>query len=233
MSVQIVTAVRNRVLAKLPRRSYRRIERDLASVKLRLGQVLHEPNEAISYVYFPDTCVISLLTLTEKGKALEVGLVGAEGLAGVSLALGVKRSPVQSIVQGAGSATRISATRLAKVLASDRILERRLSRYSHVAMATAMQIAACNNTHVLQARLARWLLMLRDRVATDVLGLTQELAGVMLGVRRVGVTGAAGELQRRGLIQYRRGVIRIVDRKGLRAAACSCYESLRNLSSAG
>src|ERR1700737_3351547 len=90
---KIVTAVRNRVLAKLPRRTYRRIERDLAPVKLRVGQVLHEPNEAISHVYFPDTCVISLLTLTEKGKALEVGLVGAEGLAGVSLALGVRRSP--------------------------------------------------------------------------------------------------------------------------------------------
>ena len=223
---------RNRFLATLPRPSYRRIARELAPVELRLGQVLHRADQAISYVYFPDTCVISLLTpTTDHGKVLEVGLVGAEGLAGVSLALGIKRSPVHSIVQGPGGAMRISAARLSRIIASDPLLERRLSRYSHVTMATAMQIVACNTSHLLQARLARWLLMLRDRLPSDVVHVTQALLGAMLGVRRVGVTEAAGELQRRGLIQYRRGVIRIVDRKKLRAASCSCYESLRKLSS--
>jgi CRP-like cAMP-binding protein len=200
-------------------------------VQLRLGQVLHQADHAISHVYFPDTCVISLLTLADKGKVLETGLVGAEGFAGVSLVLGVRRSSVKSIVQEAGGAMRISAARLSTIIASDPVLERRLSRYSHVAMTTAMQIVACDNGHVLQARLARWLLMLRDRMHGDVLQVTQALLGAMLGVRRVGVTEAAGDLQRRGLIQYRRGLIRIVDRRRLRAAACSCYESLRKLSS--
>jgi len=183
-------------------------------------------------VYFPNDGMVSLLAVVaERKSGLEVGLVGREGMVGIPLALGVSTSPVKALVQGAGSAMRMSAARLVSELKHNRPLQRALDRCAYVAMATAMQIAVCNKTHLLEARLARWLLMTRDRVASDEFRFTQEFIALMLGVRRAGVTNAAGELQRRKLIRYSRGTMRILDRKRLRAASCSCYEFIRKLES--
>jgi len=150
----------------------------------------------------------------------------------VPLALGVSTSPVRAMVQGAGSAMRMSAARFGRELERNRPLRRELDRCAYVAMATAMQVAVCNKEHVLQARLARWLLMTRDRVGSDDFRFTQQFIALMLGVRRTGVTVAAGALQRRKLIRYSRGTMRILDRQGLRAASCSCYDVIRKLENA-
>lgn len=181
------------------------------------------------YVYFPTDCMVSMLAVADRGGGLEVGLVGAEGMVGVSLALGIARSPVKALVQGAGGAMRMSAASFASELARNSWLRREVDRCAYVAMATAMQVAVCNKAHVLEARLARWLLMTRDRVGADRFRFTQEFIALMLGVRRAGVNGAAGALQRRKLIRYSRGSMQILDREGLRASACSCYEVIRKL----
>lgn len=219
----------NRILAALPRKANRRFLSALKSVELPLGQVLYRPGATSRHVYFPNDCMLSLLAVADRTSGLEVGLVGREGMLGIPVALGVSTSPVKALVQGAGSAMRMSAARFGKELKHNRPLQRALERCAYVAMATAMQVAVCNKAHVLEARLARWLLMTRDRVASDEFRFTQEFIALMLGVRRAGVTNAASELQRRGLIRYSRGTMRILDRKRLRAAACSCYEVIRKL----
>lgn len=194
--------------------------------------MLYSPGGASQHVYFPNDCMVSLLAVAERGSALEVGLVGAEGMVGVALALGISKSPVKALVQGAGSAMRMGAAPFGRELERNRPLRRAVDRCAYVAMATAMQIAACNNQHLLEARLARWLLMTRDRVAADRFRFTQEFIALMLGVRRAGVNAAAGALQRRNLIRYSRGTMQILDRKRLLEAACSCYEAIRNLENA-
>jgi len=181
------------------------------------------------HVYFPNDCTVSLVALADLSSGLEVGLVGREGMVGISLALGVSTSPVRALVQGAGSAMRMTSARFGKELKRNRPLQRELDRCAHVAMATAMQTAVCNKAHLLEARLARWLLMTHDRAASDSFHCTQESIALMLGVRRVGVTKAAGDLQRRKLIRYSRGTIQILDRARLRAASCSCYDVIRKL----
>ena len=200
----------------------------LESVELQLGQVLHEPGRAPSHVYFPTNCLVSLLVGTGAGE-LEVGLVGRESMVGLPLALGHPTSPVRALVQGEGSAMRMKASRFTKELKRNGAFQGEIDRCTYVAMTTAMQIAACNNRHVLAARLARWLLMVRDRLLRDDFRMTQEFLAVMLGVRRAGVTEAAGALQRRKLIHYVRGTVTILDPEGLRAAACSCYRVIRSL----
>lgn len=219
----------NRLLAALPRKSYLKILPALEPIAVDFGQVLFQAGAALQYVYFPGDCVISLMAVADGRPQVEVGVVGSEGMVGVSLALGFPKSPVQGLVQGAGTATRIDVTKLRKAMAADRILERAFSRYAHVSMSTAMRIAACNNTHLLEARMARWLLMMRDRLASDAFYLTHVVLAEMLGVQRAGVTRAAGELMRRDLISYRRGTLTILDGKGLRAASCDCYLALRKL----
>jgi CRP-like cAMP-binding protein len=170
-----------------------------------------------------------LLTLVEGHRALEVGLVGCEGMVGIPLALGINVSPVRALVQGTGTAMRMSATRFRKEFHNSVPLQRALYRFTHVLMAQVTQTAACNRFHFIEARLARWLLMTRDRVLSNQFRLTQEFLSHMLGVRRVGVTKAAGALQQRKLINYSRGNISILDRKGLEAAACRCYQIVKSL----
>lgn len=191
--------------------------------------MLYKAGAASRHVYFPNDCMVSLLAVADGGGELEVGLVGAEGMVGVALALGVSHSPIKALVQGAGSAMRASAARFADELEHSRPLRRQVERCAYVAMATAMQVAVCNKEHVLEARLARWLLMTRDRVTSDSFRFTQQFIALMLGVRRSGVSVAAGGLQRRKLIRYTRGTMQILDHKGLRAASCSCYERIREL----
>ena len=219
----------NRLLAALPRNSYLRLLRGLAPVELAFGDVLYEPGRPIRDVYFPGRSLISLLTLVEGHLALEVGLVGSEGMVGLPLALGVNVSPVRALVQGAGPAMRMSAARFRTELGASAPLQRGLHRYAHALMVQISQTAACNRFHVVEARLARWLLMTRDRVGSGEFRMTHDFLSHMLGVRRVGVTEAASALQRRRLIEYRRGGIRILDDRGLESAACSCYEIVRDL----
>jgi CRP-like cAMP-binding protein len=217
----------NSLLAALPPRSYDALSPALKPVSLVFGQVLYETGDTIGTVYFPSRSIVSLLTVIDDHEALEVGLVGREGMAGIPLALGVPVSPVRAVVQGAGEALQMSAAQLRKALASSPPLKAELLRYVHRLMAQITQTAACNQFHKVDARLARWLLMTRDRMDSGHFHLTHEFLADMLGVRRVGVTHAASGLQQRGLIDYTRGDIQILDDVGLEAASCSCYEHVR------
>jgi CRP-like cAMP-binding protein len=219
----------NRILAGLSPKANRSFFAGLTRVELPLGQVLCEARTASRHVYFPDGCMVSLLAMAERGGGLEVGLVGSESMVGLAFALGAPTSPVKALVQGAGSAMRMSAAQFRREIERSRPLQRQIERCAYVAMATAMQIAVCNKQHRLEPRLARWLLMTQDRVGSDRFRFTQEFIALMLGVRRAGVNGAAGALQRRGLIRYSRGSMQVRDRQGLLAASCSCYAVIRQL----
>jgi len=217
------------MLAALPRKQYQRLLTGLESVALTFGEVLHEPGERIQHVYFPSDSLVSLLTLVEGHLALEVGMVGSEGMVGVPLYLGTDVSPVRALVQGAGAAMRMKSARFSEEIRKSPQLQRELSRYTRALMAQITQTAACNRFHVVQARLARWLLMTRDRVRSDEFRLTHAFLGHMLGVRRVGVTTAARALQKRKLIAYSRGKISILDHRRLERAACSCYKLVKDM----
>jgi len=219
----------NNLLAALPRKECQHLLDDLEQVALTYGEVLYEPGEQIKYVYFPNDSIVSLLTLVDQHQALEVGLVGREGMVGVPLALEIAISPVRALVQGTGTAMRMKATPFLKELRRSQPLQRELHRYTYTLMAQITQTAACNRFHVVEARLARWLLMTHDRMQSNPFRLTQEFLSDMLGVRRVGVTKAARTLQQNKLISYSRGNITILDRKGLEAAACSCYEIVKDM----
>jgi CRP-like cAMP-binding protein len=223
---------RNLLLAALPAKTNLRLRDGLLKIPMPFGKVLHEPGRAPRYVYFPIDCMISVIVVLKDGKrhgGLEVGLVGPEGMVGFPLAPLGGKSPLRAMVQGAGSAMRMSAERLAIEIEQDQALRGGLERRAYVSTVTAMQIAACNRAHSLEARLARWLLMVRDRMAMDEFRMTQAFLAQMLGVRRAGVNEAAGALQGRQLIHCRRGTIRIVQPAALRKAACSCYEVIREL----
>src|SRR5688572_29074879 len=217
------SAIPNNLLAALPPKAYRRLLPALSPATLTFGEVLYEPGKPMRDVYFPGECLVSLLTLVEGHQALEVGMVGREGMVGAALALGVKDSPMRALVQGGGPAMRMGAARFSKELSRNAPLQRGLNGYIAALMAQISQTAACNRFHNVEARLARWLLMTRDRMRSTDLPMTQDFLATMLGVRRVGVTEAAGSLQRRNLIEYHRGSIEILDERGLEAAACSCY----------
>jgi CRP-like cAMP-binding protein len=221
------TDVPNRLLAALPAGEYERLLDGLDPVKLTYGEVLNEPGEPMRHVYFPSDCLVSLLTVVEGHHALEVGLVGREGMVGTRLALGISTSPVRALVQGTGTALRMKSTRFAQELQRSPELRQTVLRFADSLMGQVTHTAACNRFHMIEARLARWLLMTRERLPSVQFRLTHEFLADMLGVRRVGVTAAAGALQRRKLIHYRRGIITILDQKGLEAAACSCYRHVR------
>lgn len=218
----------NGLLAALPRQDYQRLLPDLEPVVLSCGETLHEPGARIRDVYFPLDSQVCLL-MVERGKAIEVGLVGLEGMVGMALALGGEESPVRALVQGTGTALRMKANVFHEALAGCPSLQRELNRYACAKLLQARQTAACNRFHQVEGRLARWLLMTQDRVRSGRFRLTHEFLAEVLGVRRVGVTEAASRLQRDKLISYRRGEIRILDRDGLRAAACPCYDVVRKL----
>lgn len=219
--------IHNLLLASLPRKTYQQLLPGLSAVTLSFGDILYEPTLPISEVYFPNDCLVSLLTPVKDHPALEVGMVGREGMVGVPLALGIGVSPVRALVQGGGPAMRMSRARLLSELKRSPHLQRELNGYIYVLMTQITQTAVCNRFHVVEKRLARWLLMTRDRVGAGEFRMTQKFLSSMLGVRREGVTEAASAFQKRNLIEYSRGKIRIIDHAGLEAACCSCYEPPR------
>ena len=225
----MAAAIQNSLLAALPRKSYLRLAPGLAPVELVFGEVLYEPGDPIRDVYFPTQSLVSLLTLVEGHLALEVGMVGREGMVGVPLVLGADVSPVRALVQGAGPALKMDAQRFRNELNASPPLQREVQRYIYAMMVQISQTAGCNRFHVVEARLARWLLMTRDRMRSGHFRMTHEFLSHMLGVRRVGVTEAASALQRRKLIEYSRGSITILDDRGLEAACCSCYQVVNGM----
>jgi CRP-like cAMP-binding protein len=223
-NVQDPIVVSNRLLAALPRRQQQRFQADCDNVALALTETLAEPGERALHVYFPTAGFISLIVKLDNGAQLEIGIVGNEGMLGASIALGIDISPQYAIVQCAGTALRMSAAAFRRHCRQSAELREAVSRYVYVSMSQLAQTAACTHYHLVEARLARWLLMTRDRAGADSFHLTQALLASMLGVRRAGITQAAHALQARGLIRYTRGDITIVDAQGLQTKACECYE---------
>ena len=192
-------------------------------MQLPQSEVLGEVSRPTRYVYFPVDGFISLVTSIEGKPVLEVGMVGREGFLGAQVAMGVLAQPLHALVQGPGSAWRIAVRPFQLELTRNKALQRILGRYVCVLMTQLASAAACTRFHEINPRLGRWLLMMQDRAHADTFAVTHEFLAYMLGVRRVGVTAAAGALQKEGLIEYHRGKIIVLDRKGLEAAACSCY----------
>jgi CRP-like cAMP-binding protein len=218
----------NRVLAGISSKDYGGLDQ-LEPVQLRFGQILYEAGGKIGHVYFPIDSLISLLTAVDKRRSLEVGMVGNEGMTGMPFILGMGVSGVRALVQGAGRALRMSAVPFRIEFDRNQPLRQALFRYTYALMAQISQTAACNRFHEAEARLARWLLMTRERVGSDEFPLTHEFLAHMLGLRREGVTEAASALKRRGLIDYRRGKIQILDLKRLKTSSCSCYQTIKTV----
>lgn len=218
-----MTTGQNHLIEQLPPRERERLLAVAEPVSFVLAELLCERGAPVRHVYFPVDGFISLLTRVDAHPSLEVGMVGREGMLGVSLALGVPGTPLRAVVQGAGSAWRIAAAPYRRELARSPALRAVLGRYVYVLMEQLAASAACLRFHRIEPRLARWLLMTQDRAHADRFHVTHDFLAYMLGVRRVGVTMAAGALQDRGLIAYHRGEVVVLDRAGLEASACSCY----------
>ncbi|WP_085917269.1 Crp/Fnr family transcriptional regulator [Halomonas sp. CSM-2] len=229
MTSVLHTPAVNQLLAGLPDVERKAFMADCETVKLTFGDVLLQPTEAITHVYFPIDSFISLIVVLDSDSRLEVAMAGCEGMLGSSLVLGIAEAPLLALVQGAGSAHRMSAANFQRQLFDSPVLHQRLKHYLYVVMKQLAQSTACIHFHQIEARLARWLLMTQDRAGSDQLRLTHEFLAMMLGVRRAGITMAAIALQKRGLIGYHRGEIKVLDRPGLIAAACECYTGDRAL----
>lgn len=219
------TKIENSILAALPPDEYERIASALTPVSLDLGQVIYEPDELIRQVYFPSTSIASLITILEDGSTVESGIIGYTGMVGIPVVLGAESSTSRAVIQHRGEALMMPVDALKDELRRDGQLQPLLLRFTHTLFTQISQTAACNRLHTVEERLARWLLMIHDRIQEDEFMLTQEFIATMLGSRRAGVTVAAGALSSAGLIAYRRGHIRIVNREGLEDASCECYKN--------
>ena len=216
-------ARQNTLLAALPDDVWARVKPRLELVPMPLGHVLYESGATLQHVYFPTTCIVSLLYVMEDGHSAEIAIVGLEGMVGVALFMGGETTPSRAIVQSAGHAYRIPGKQLKEEFVRAGPLQRLLLRYTQALITQMAQTAVCNRHHSIDQQLARWLLLSLDRLASNDLVMTQELIANMLGVRREGVTASAQQLQELGLIRYRRGRITVLDRPGLEAHACECY----------
>lgn len=225
MSVNRPLTVENQLLVRLPPADRDRIGAQSECIELLSGSVLYVPGHTIEHAYFPRTAVICLMATLPDHHPLEISLVGNEGMLGASLVLGVPTAPMQASVHTSGSCLRLSRLQLHAVLSEIPALRTTLNHYLHLQVMQLAQSAACIHFHDIEQRLARWLLMTHDRAHGDHFHFTHECLANMLGVRRSGVTLAAGLLQNQGLIQYTRGEITILDRKGLEAASCLCYSA--------
>ena len=219
---------KNRLLAMLPREEYERILPRLEHVSFKFGEVVYESGGRMSYIYFPTDAIVSLLYLMENGASAEMGMAGNEGLVGIALFMGGGSVPNRAVVQSPGGAFRMKAKVLQEEFARGGAFQRLLLRYTQALITHMSQTAVCNRLHSIEQQLCRWLLLSHDRLDSDVLVMTQELIANMLGVRREGVTAAAGRLQEQGIISYVRGRIQILDRAGLEAAVCECYKVVKD-----
>lgn len=216
----------NQLMASLPTSEAKALLSQCETVEVDFGETLAERDKAFVYAYFPSTCFISLITVLNGHPPLGMGLIGNEGMLGGTLALGVDKAPTKALVQGAGTALRISASKLKSVLAKCPVLQNTLQRYVYATITQTSQAVACNHFHEIEPRLARWLLMTQDRAHTNHFHLTHEFLADMLGVRRSGITVAAGMLKQKKLIRYVRGEISVLDRRGLEAVSCECYSAV-------
>jgi len=219
--------VYSRILLSLPDDEYNAILPHLEFVELRLHQSLHESPDGLEYGYFLNFGLTSLVIVINDGRSVEVGIVGREGFVGTPIAAGLNRTPYGACVQANGNGFRIKAEVLEVILSSTPNLRLRLNQYAQIQGMQVAQLAACNRLHEIDQRLARWLLMCQDRICSDLLPMTHEFFAEMLGTGRPSVSLAAAVLQRAGFIQYARGTVRIINRKGLEEAACECYGVIR------
>ena len=219
---------KNKILNLLPLADLEAVLGRSERVPVKSKELLYRPGEPIRYVYFPEDCVISLVTELASGDAVEAMTVGSDGFAGIALFHGVPASRLKAIGQITGEATRLRADDFHELSRECESFAKMLHRYSQFIFESVSQSAACNRLHVIEQRCARWLLMSQDRVQRDEINLTQEFLAEMLGVRRPGVTVAMGTLEKAGLISHTRGSIRVIDRPGLEKAACECYRTIRN-----
>ena len=222
-------SVPNHLLGALPRKDYQKLLPFLEPVKLAFGEILYESHAQIRHVYFPLDCFVSMLTTVDAGRAAEVGLIGSEGMIGIPMALGVAVSPFRAVVQGGGTAMRLKTVDFRRNFSDRAALKKEVFLFTHLLMIQVAQTAACNRFHVVTQRMARWMLMTRDRVNSNEFRITQEFLALMLGVRRVGVSAAMCRLRERKLIVYRRGTIIILDDEGLEAVACGCYKTVKDI----
>ena len=218
---------KNMLLAVLSGAEYELVATHLEKISLRSGQILQMPGQRIDFLYFPTTCMISLLATLEDGETVETGVVGSEGMVGISVALGVETSTNEALVQGDGEAFRLKANALGPLIKNGGVFHVNLLRYIHAIFAQISQTAACNRAHSLSERLARWLLLTHDRLGRDEFEFTHEFLARMLGTRRAGVSVAASTLREAGAIGYTRGRVTILDRQGLEKAACECYRIVK------
>jgi CRP-like cAMP-binding protein len=217
----------NHLLAALPTSDFQRLASHLELVPMKLGEVLYESGVQLRYVYFPTTSILSLLYVMEDGASAEIAIVGNEGILGISLFMGGETTPSRAVVQSAGHAFRLKAVLLKNEFGRFGPTMHLLLRYTQALITQMAQTAVCNRHHSVDQQLCRWLLLSLDRLQTNELSMTQELIANMLGVRREGVTEAAGKLQGAGLISYQRGRITVLDRPGLEARSCECYQVVK------
>ncbi len=217
----------NHLLNALPAADYERLEPHLELVPMTLGDVLYEPGAQLRYVYFPTTSIVSLLYVMEDGASAEIAIVGNEGILGISLFMGGETTPSRAVVQSAGHGYRLRAQLLKNEFSRFGPMLHLLLRYTQALITQMSQTAVCNRHHSIDQQLCRWLLLSLDRLSSNELSMTQELIANMLGVRREGVTEAAGKLQEVGLIRYRRGKITVLDRPRLEARCCECYQVVK------
>jgi CRP-like cAMP-binding protein len=217
----------NHLLAALPPAEFERFAPHLELVPMLLGDTLYEPGDRMQHVYFPTTAIVSLLYVVESGSSAEIASVGNEGILGISLFMGGETTPSSAIVQTAGHGYRLPAKLLKEEFGRGGLVQRLLLRYTQALLTHMCQTAACNRHHSIEQQLCRWLLLTLDRMPSNELVMTQELVANALGVRREGITEAAGNLQRAGVIRYRRGHITVLERPGLERGACECYAVVR------
>lgn len=220
--------IENRLLAALPAEEYQRLVPHLERVELSVNQVIYEPFEPIRHVYFPHQALVSLISTMSDGSTVEVGVVSNEGMVGIPVFLGGNTTTTRAFVQVPDSSTRMEATRLLAEFNRGGPLQSLLLRYTQALHTQVSQTAACNRLHTVESRLARWLLMVSDRMQSDQFPLTQEFIAQMLGCRRSGVTEAAGTLSQAGMIRYTRGRITILNREAMDAASCECYGVIKD-----
>jgi len=217
----------NRMLAALPPADFDRLREQFQSVPMSLGMAVYESGDTQGYVYFPTTAIVSLLYVMEDGSSAEIAIVGNEGVVGVALFMGGESTPSRAVVQSAGQAYRLHARAVKAEFDRGGEMQHLLLRYTQALITQMAQTAVCNRHHAIEQQLCRWLLLSLDRLSSNELSMTQELIANMLGVRREGVTEAAGKLQAAGLIHYNRGKIIVIDRPGLEALACECYSVVK------